>query len=237
MTSQAPGVATLASAFSRLADKRLEIGSFISLGAGSGDDYPFFRSHWPDMDVLLVEMDPSFEPRLAKHQRSTTGLSYAICAAGPKDGKGSFAKTSKVGGALLADAETGEGTTTEVSTVDTLAQRFALRPPYFLKFDTHGAEQDILAGAEAVLEETALVMMEVYNFPLAFAGGRSMTFDEMTLHMKGLGFRCIDIFDPLYRPGDQALWQFHMLFLRSDHVLFRYGGYSSGIKSKEDNFS
>ena len=61
--------------------------------------------------------------------------------------------------------------------------------PYFLKFDTHGVELDILAGAQEVLSRTSLIMMECYNFKLNFMQGKNLTFDEMSLHMKSLGFR------------------------------------------------
>jgi hypothetical protein len=49
----------------------------------------------------------------------------------------------------------------------------------------------------------------------------------MVAHMRGLGFRCIDICDPLYRPGDGALWQMHLFFIRADHPLFSNPGFSA----------
>ena len=61
-------------------------------------------------------------------------------------------------------------------------------------------------------------MMEVYNFKLQFVNETNLTFDEMSLHMKSLGFRCVDICDILWRPSDLNLWQFHMIFIRDDHV-------------------
>jgi hypothetical protein len=72
-----------------------------------------------------------------------------------------------------------------------------------------------------------LIMMEVYNFKLKFTDYKNLTFDEMSLHMKSLGFRCIDICDPLFRPGDLALWQMQMFFIRSEHPIFNNPGYSA----------
>jgi hypothetical protein len=77
------------------------------------------------------------------------------------------------------------------------------------------------------MRQTALVMMECYNFKLAFTGDKNLTFDEMVAHMRGLGFRCVDICDPLYRPGDGALWQMHFFFIRADHPLFSNPGFSA----------
>jgi hypothetical protein len=109
--------------------------------------------------------------------------------------------------------------------LDTLAKEHQIEPPYFLKFDTHGAEIEILAGGQDVLSKTNLIMMEVYNFKLNFMGGRNLTFDEMCIHMKSLGFRVVDLCDPLFRPKDGVLWQMHMLFMRSDHPTFRSNGF------------
>lgn len=232
------GISNLKAVFDRLADKRLNIRSFVSLGAGTGDDYAFFRLYWPKMDVLFVEMDSQFEARFKHHQQESTGIHYAICAVGGFDGEGAIAKTSTVGGALLpADRAADATSTTKVARLDTLIGELDLQPPYFLKFDTHGAERDILSGSDQTLSQTSLILMEVYNFPLAFSGGRSLMFGEMSMLLQDLGFRCIDICDPLYRPGDQALWQFHMAFIREDNPIFSYGGYSSGKQSKLDNFS
>jgi len=69
-------------------------------------------------------------------------------------------------------------------------------------------------------------MMEVYAFKLNFVDGRNLTFDEMSLHMRSLGFRCIDICDPLFHPKDRTLWQFHMFFIRSDHPAWKSNGYN-----------
>jgi hypothetical protein len=68
-------------------------------------------------------------------------------------------------------------------------------------------------------------MMECYNFKLGFAGGRNLTFDEMSLHLKGLGFRPADLCDPLWRPGDGLLWQLHLFFLKADHPTFASSSY------------
>jgi len=99
--------------------------------------------------------------------------------------------------------------------------------PFFLKFDTHGVELDVLEGATKTLKQTNLIMMECYNFKLNFVGGKNLTFDEMSLHMKSIGFRCIDMCDLLFRPGDMAFWQVHMIFIRSDHPTWDRRSYSA----------
>ena len=220
--------AGLNSAFQRIARKQASVSSFINIGAGRGDDLPFFLKHWPGMRSLLIDMDPRFMDIWQSLARKHPGTEYVVCGASAEDGTGQFLKSNDVGGALssgplAAGADVHE---TPLRRIDTLVKEFSLPAPYFLKFDTHGVELDVLAGATETLKQTSLIMMEVYNFKLNFVGGKNLTFDEMSLHMKSLGFRCVDFCEPLFRPGDLALWQMHMIFIRADHPVWQRNSYS-----------
>jgi FkbM family methyltransferase len=179
------------------------------------------------MKSLLIDMDPRFLDIWMDLAKRHPGTQYVVCGAASEDGTGQFVKSNDVGGALSKGTVTGADVhETPLRRIDTLVNEFKLPPPYFLKFDTHGVELDILAGSQKTLEQTSLIMMEVYNFKLKFVGGRNLTFDEMSLHMKSLGFRCIDLCEPLFRPRDLAFWQMHMLFIRADHPIWQHSGYS-----------
>lgn len=210
----------------RLAARPVDVGGIISLGAGRGDDSAHLLKYWPKAKLLLIEMDNRFEADFQGLTRSQPAISYEICAAAAEDRDGYFSKSDEFGGAIVKDGTDG-AKPIRFRKVDTLARVHSLRGPYFLKFDTHGAELDILAGASEILANTAIILMEVYNFKLKFMDFKNLTFDEMSIHMKSLGFRCIDLCDPLYRPGDRALWQMHMLFARDDHPSFALTGYNS----------
>jgi FkbM family methyltransferase len=220
---------SFAHALQRLHRHDLAIRSIVNIGAGSGQDSAVVQSMWPEARTLLVEMDAAFEPGYRELQRELPNLSWDICAAGPEDGIGRMQKSDLgggVGGALDLEGASDIGADVQIKRIDTLVREHALEPPYFLRFDTHGFELDILKGATETLRQTALIMMECYNFKLAFTGDRNLTFDEMSLHMKSLGFRCVDMCDPLYRPGDRALWQMHLFFIRADHPLWSNASYS-----------
>ena len=211
--------------FERLSRKSVKLGSLINIGAGRGDDIGAFRTYWPEIEALMIDMDPRFEPTW-KGLAKTYPVKYAICGAGAEDKEGFYSKTNDVGGALVDRMPDKVGETTRIRRVDTLVAEHNMPGPYFLKFDTHGVELDVLKGAAETLKATNLIMMEVYNFKLRFAGGKNLTFDEMSLHMKSIGFRCIDMCDPLFRPNDHVLWQFHMIFFRDDHPIWKNVGYN-----------
>lgn len=217
----------LKATFDRLAGKNIEVGSFVNIGCGRGDDVGFFLQYWPQMASLMIDMDPRFLDGWKELARKFARLKYTVCGASSEDGVGGFVKSNDVGGALSKIEGNAEGQhTTPLRRVDTLVKEFEFKPPYFLKFDTHGVELDILDGCKETLKNTSLIMMECYNFKLNFVDRKNLTFDEMSLHMKGLGFRCVDLCDPLYRPDDLALWQIHMVFIRDDHPLWKHNGYS-----------
>jgi hypothetical protein len=50
-------------------------------------------------------------------------------------------------------------------------------------------------------------------------------FPELCLYLAERGFRCLDMFDPLYRPKDEALWQMDLVFARADRPEFQYNSY------------
>lgn len=229
MTSASYDLPTLGHALARLKQHPVEVKGMISLGAGRGNDMRRFAELWPGASTLLIDMDPSFEAGYRELQKGSPLIHYDICGAAAEDRQGFQSKSDQFGGVIVTGAQEASEDliATPFKRLDTLVREHGIAPPYFLKFDTHGVELDILAGGEEVLKQTSLIMMEAYNFKLGFTGGKNLTFDEMCLHMRGLGFRVIDIVDPLYRPGDAALWQVHLLFARADHPAFKSSSYSA----------
>lgn len=171
--------ASLTSALARLAAKKIPVGSIISLGAGSGGDTLAIGRTWPEARILMVEAQADHEPALRGAARSRSGVEYVICAASDSDGEAEFLSASAVGGAVVSAGTRAGSITVPSRRVDTLVAERRLPAPYFLKFDTHGVEREILDGAAETLRETSLIMMEVYNFKLNFVGGKNLVFFEM----------------------------------------------------------
>jgi FkbM family methyltransferase len=219
---------TLPQALARLRQRPVEVCGIVSVGAGRGDDTHVFLDAWPGSRALLIDMDARFVPYYRELQTRFPTLAYDICGAAAEDRVGYQVKSDQFGGAIVSGKPGSlDGVAeTPFKRLDTLVREHALEGPYFLKFDTHGAELEILAGAKEVLARTTFIMMEVYNFKLNFMQGKNLTFDEMSLHMKSLGFRAVDLISPLFRPGDAALWQMHLFFARSDHPTFARNSYN-----------
>ena len=174
----------------------------------------------------MIEAQQEHEPALAQLKRANADVDYRICAATGEDADTAFAAGSSTGGVVV---ETSTATSRVVGgrRIDTIVSENGLSGPFFLKFDTHGVEVDILNGASKTLNDTVLIMMEVYNFKFDFVQRKNLTFWEMCSHLAERGFRCIDLCDPLFRPGDGAFWQIQMFFIRADHPVFASNSYSA----------
>ena len=221
---------SLASALDRLRASVAEIGTLVCLGSGKGDDALSFVARWPGARVLLVDMDERFRPVWNGLAKQMPGLIGEVAALSDEDGEITMRKTDATGGVAVKASTAADAKPIRAVRLDTLIATHDLPPPYFLKFDTHGAELPILAGATTTLQQTAILMMECYNFKLGFAGGNNLTFDEMTLHLKSAGLRLADLCDPLWRPGDGLLWQLHLFFLNADHPTFASSSYNAPRK-------
>ncbi len=226
MSSNLQHAVSIGDSVARLKRHRLEIGSLISLGAGSGSDSAWLQQNLcPNAQMLMIEAQDSHRPQLEKLRAANSKHDYIICAAAPEDGEVSFLASAPTGGAVTQ--ETANTVTVPARSIDSLVAERKLKGPYFLKFDTHGVEIDILNGATETLRDTQLIMMECYNFKLNFVDGKNLTFYEMCSYMEEREFRCVDMSDPLFRPNDLVLWQIHLYFIRADHPTFGSNSYSA----------
>jgi FkbM family methyltransferase len=213
----------------RLKRHRLPIQSFISIGAGSGADSAYIHGTLcSEAQLLLIEAQDTHKDQLETLCAKNPAFRYILCAAAAEDGTVSFLASAPTGGAV---SEAGTGVTLPSRSVDSLVKEKALSGPYFLKFDTHGVEVEILSGAKETLRNTQLIMMECYNFKLNFVNGKNLTFYEMCNFLEAQGFRCVDISDPLFRPNDLVFWQAQFYFIRSDHPSFNSNSYAAPAPS------
>lgn len=207
---------SLEAAFERLARRPVEVNTIIDIGASDGRWSARVHRYYPDAFYFLVDANPVYEKPLDAFKRLYRKSDYLLAAAGNAEGSAQLYAADPLGGVVLQGVE---GTfEVPMTTVDVQVHTRALKPPFLLKLDTHGFEVPILEGAASTLEETSVVIMETYNFDVAPG---SLKFYEMCSHMETLGFRCIDVIEPMHRSRDDAFWQFDLLFIRADRSEFQ----------------
>ena len=209
----------------RLAARDLSIGTIIDIGASNGAWSRLAMEHFPHARVLAIEPLEERRAELETLRQDRPTVDFVIAAAGAdSEGRVELSVTADLDGSTIG-GKTGEPRHVPSCTVDALVAEKQLPGPYLLKFDTHGYEAPIIEGASRTLGETQAIIMELYNFDIT---GSAVTFDAMCGLLRGRGFRCVDLVDPLLRPGDTALWQLDGVFMRADHDLFKQDTFDDG---------
>jgi FkbM family methyltransferase len=213
--------ATQDDALRGIAKRFADVNTIIDIGASDGRWSQELMRHLPTQRYLLIEAQDIHAPQLDRFVARRPNAQYVLAAAGDHIGHVYFDSTNAFAGQASSTERPGD-CAVPVTTVDEEVRARDLPGPYLLKFDTHGFELPILAGAADTLNHTAAILMECYNFRLA---PDALLFHEMCGHLAKNGFRVIDLFDPMHRPFDSAFWQCDIVFARDDSHEFQYNGF------------
>ena len=209
-------------------ERGLEVGTIIDVGASDGRWSLVARKYFPQAFCLLIEAQNGHKYALEKAKFRFSRLDYVIAAAGNQQGTVFFDAEDLFRGLASVTPVGNHCVTVPMVTVDEEVSRRNLPPPYLLKLDTHGFELPILEGAKNTLASATLVVIETYNFRLT---SDSLKFYEMCAFMESKGFSCVDIIQPMHRPGDHAFWQMDLVFIPSDNAVFSSNSYLPKVES------
>lgn len=213
---------SLRAALKRCLSRGLHIETIIDVGASDGRWSLVAREAFPKAFCLLIEAQDGHKKALECLKRRESRFDYIIAAAGDRNGTVFFNADDLFGGLASATPVGNHCITVPMVTVDEEVSRRALSPPFLLKMDTHGFELPILEGAKNTLAASSLVVIETYNFKLT---ADSLKFHEMCTFMESKGFSCVDLIQPMHRPGDHAFWQMDLIFTPSESDVFSSNSY------------
>lgn len=209
-------------ALDRILSRGLTINTVVDIGASNGMWSESVMPYFPAAKYLLIEAQDVHAGDLKNFAASHPHVDYVLKAAGEKAGTIYFDGDEPFSGQAMTERARDGLTEVPVCSIDEEVAARALPGPYLLKFDVHGFELPILRGAKETLKDTALIVMECYNFEIA---PESLLFHDMCRHLHDLGFRVADMSEPLWRPHDKMLWQMDIFFVRSDRPEFRHNSY------------
>lgn len=213
---------SLDNTLARCRKRNPHIGTVIDVGASDGRWSLAARKHFPKASFFLVEAQTAHEKALRKVKGAQPRFDYLISAAGDTEGTIYFDAGDLFGGVASHEPLEANCISVPVVTIDAQVRERNLAPPFLLKLDTHGFEVPIFEGARKTMENTALIVVEVYNFKLTET---SLRFHEMCAYLEERGFRCIDMSEPMQRPSDGALWQMDLFFIPADSREFASNNY------------
>lgn len=213
---------TMENALDRIAQSNYSLATVIDVGASNGSWSSSCMHYLPTCRYLLIEAQPVHAEALKHFQASHRNAQFVLAAAGEACGQLYFDAADPVGGQASHTPYSANNIQVPVTTLDHEIQLRGLHGPYLIKLDTHGFEAPILQGATNILRETNVIIMECYNFKIA---PECLLFFEMCEYLQRLGFRCIDLVDPMHRVYDDVFWQMDLVFVREDRPEFSYTNY------------
>jgi FkbM family methyltransferase len=214
----------MSAALARLASRQIEVGTIVDIGASNGAWSRVAVQHFPEARLVAIEALEERRAELEALRQELPRFGFLIAAASEHHGGAvELNVADDLDGSTVGGQNEGDMRSVPTVSIDALVAEKNLPGPYLLKFDTHGFEVPILDGARETLQATSALIVEVYNYPITDS---ALLFHEMCAKLSGLGFRCVDLVDPLFRPADSALWQMDLVFLPEGHSVFANATYS-----------
>ena len=211
-------------ALHRIAARGLLFESVLDVGASNGSWSLEAKKIWPKARYHLIEANSYHKNEIEQTMYRHSNFSYVLAAAGDSAGGTiHFDSSNPFGGIASHNSHSGSNwIEVPVTTIDVEVKKKQLLKPYLIKLDTHGFEVPIINGAKKTLIDTNLLVIETYNFDIA---PECLKFYEMCSFMDQLGFRVVDISEPLWRVRDKAFWQMDMFFVKKNRPEFSCADY------------
>lgn len=228
--------ATMYSALLNASKNGLAPETVIDVGAASGT-LPLYQL-FPGARFILIEPLKEFAASLEELSKKLKKAECFIAAAASSPGNVVLnVHPDLVGSSLFREEEDSDVNGVErmvpAITIDSLCADRNTKPPYLIKVDTQGGELEVLKGAETVIRETELVIIEVSLFEF-FKGGPQIY--ECMEFMKARGFVAYDIFDPQYRLLDGAMSQIDIAFVQDKSKFRKFHFYATREQRAEQNW-
>ena len=210
-------------ALARIVRRGLSLNAVIDVGASNGSWSRVCMQHFPNAQYLLVEAQVCHQRELEAFCAHHPNTRYILAAAGNRDGECFFDDSAPFGGLASNEPTAACVTRLPMVSLDTVVVRGGIAGPYLLKLDTHGFELPIIEGAEELLRDTELAVIETYAFRL---NETALLFHEFCAQMDRRGFQVADFSEPLWREHDGALWQWDLFFVRKSNPVFRHARFT-----------
>jgi FkbM family methyltransferase len=216
-------LASTARALERITDRSIKVGTVIDVGASNGSWSEICMRYIPDARYVLVEAQPAHRNELEAFCSRHSNASFLQAAAGNEDGSCYFDDSDLFGGLASNGANANCQTKLPMVRLDTVVAKDQLPGPFLLKLDTHGFELQIIHGAEELLLNTELAIIEAYIFRL---NDKALLSHELCAEMDKRGFQLVDFSEPMWRSKDQALWQWDLFFIKKTNPVFESNAYA-----------
>lgn len=143
-----------------------------------------------------------------------------MVVAGAEEGEFAFSESNDLDGSGIYGEHAENTRKVPVVKLDTIINN---KGSYLLKLDTHGYEIPIFEGAEKILRDTELIVVEVYGY---YVSPTAKLFPDICKYLDDKGFRLVNLIDVINRPIDRTFWQADAFFVKKTHKVFYINQYT-----------
>ena len=191
----------------------------VDVGANKGSWTYAAAAIFPEARFHMIEAQPELSDCLDAVTRTLRARAgYTIALLGRERSEAVPFHTLGSGSSVfeeLTDLQKGLITLPMVR-LDDVPEVAALPKPLLIKLDVQGYELEVLKGAEQVLANADVVLMEVSLLPF---NKRAPLIAEVIAYMHERGYVAYDICSQKRRASDRALFQMDVIFAREDSRL------------------
>jgi FkbM family methyltransferase len=221
---------TLPEVLAYYSGRGLRPATVIDVGVGAGT--PAVYAAFPEARLVLIEPLQEWTGALraiARERPTDVILAAAAAHAGEISiGVHRVPYLSTTIGARPEDPGELQARTVPAVRIDDVVSERGLRGPFVVKIDVEGAELDVLAGAEELLGEAELVLLEA-SFVDLIPGAPQ--FAEVVDWMNRHDFVVADLYDGHNRPLDGALALMDVAFVKRDGRFRSASGYGTSAQN------
>ncbi|MCG8524831.1 MAG: FkbM family methyltransferase [Opitutales bacterium] len=210
-------------ALSWIKNQGVKVHTLLDVGASNGCWSRDCMEVFKEQKYVLYEPQPVHHADLASFQSEfIEQVMLELKAVGEKEAMIKFDASDPFGGSIASEKSGDSVIEVEMTSLDVSSRQLNLDQPYLIKLDTHGFEKAIFEGAEQVLKQAEVLIIESYNHRIE---PETMTFWEQTQFLADRGFRPVYIVDVLNRKYDHSLWQMDIIYLKEEWGGFKYNRY------------
>ena len=189
----------------------------VDVGAYKGEWTTNVLNTFSESKFLMIEAQPKLKEHLQKIAGKNNNVIFESTLVGSTENDMKEFTVMKTGSSVFEQTHEGKAERSKVKlntkTLDSIVNEHQLKGDFFLKMDVQGYEIEVMKGAEELLKNTPVILLEASL--LNYNSGAPLV-DEIVSFLKDKGYLLFDICEFHRKSEDGVLNQVDLIFAKKD---------------------